>query len=66
MNKYECIKLKGREVPHIIVEADTQFHAVQKAVIAFKVKHNWDVSVWLVEKEDGTEVTHSVCELPGS
>lgn len=57
MNGYKAF-YKGREVE---VEADTSFHAQQKAAVLLKAKKSYDVTVVLCEK-DGQQVTHVATE----
>lgn len=44
---------KGKQIQ---VRAKTSYEAQQKAAQQFKAKKSWEVSVYLVERDDGTEV----------
>ncbi len=58
MNKYVCFY----KCKQMIVEADTSYHAQQEATRIFKAKHSYDVTVFIVAHEDGTEVVHTAID----
>lgn len=58
MNTYKAF-YRGKVIE---VQSDTSYHAQLKAAELLKVKHSYDVTVLLVEK-DGQEIIHNPTEL---
>lgn len=59
MNKYICFY----KTKKIMVEAATSYEAQQKAAAELKVKKSYEVTVFLHERSDGSEVTHDSSEI---
>lgn len=47
----------------IEVKADTSFNAQSEAAKKFKARKPYEVTVVLVQRDDGTEVTHSTASI---
>lgn len=59
MNIYHAF-YKGKEIE---LQADSSYHAQEKAAIIFHAKHSYNVTVIIVAHEDNIPIIHSGAEL---
>lgn len=59
MNKYICFY----KTKKVMVEANSSYEAQQKAAIELKPKKSYEVTVFLHERDDGSEVKHDASEI---